>query len=111
MSRRGQGPGNLCATLRIEGCQDNANVLSAMVKGSSGNPVVDRMSIIVSLASAYLRTRVWFEYIESDSNWADGASRKLLEDDWSVSHGCKLTQFLGLFWRKHQNFWTSLRRI
>ena len=74
--------------------QDNANVLSAMVKGASGNPVVDRMAITFSLASAYLRTRVWFEYVESDSNWSDGASRKLYEDEWTQQHGFKLSQFV-----------------
>ena len=53
--------------------KDDANVLSAMVKGSSGSPVVDRLAIVVALACEFLRTRIWFEYVQSDSKWSDGA--------------------------------------
>ncbi len=34
--------------------------------------------------------RVYWEYVESDSNWSDGASRDLLGDPWSRQHGVNL---------------------
>jgi hypothetical protein len=69
-----------------------------MVKGASGSPVVDRMAIVVALACAFLRTRVWFEYIQSDSNWSDGASRKLDLDVWCQTNHFELAQMDLLEW-------------
>ena len=56
---------------------DNAVALGALIKGSSGAPLVDRAAMVAAVASASLRTRVWYEYIESESNWSDSASRAL----------------------------------
>ncbi len=36
---------------------------------------------------AGLGTRSWFEYVESDANWSDGASRMLTEDPWAKANG------------------------
>ena len=33
------------------------------------------------------RSYVWWEYVESDSNWADGASREGPYCRWAASHG------------------------
>ncbi len=60
---------------------DNTVALSSMVKGSSTEPDLARAAASLHLALAYQRSRIWFEYIESDSNWADEPSRSL----WSSS--------------------------
>jgi len=35
------------------------------------------------MALAHLGARAWFEYIQSDSSWADSASRLLHDDPWA----------------------------
>ena len=62
-------------------------MLGAMVRGCSGSPLVDRSAILFSLMSATVHCRVWFEYVQSDSNWSDGASRLLGNDSWAIAHG------------------------
>ena len=58
--------------------EDNSAVLSGLFKGSSGHPMLDAGAAAIHLLLAALGARAWFEYVESDSNWSDGAS-KLLE--------------------------------
>ena len=36
---------------------------------------------------AGLQARGWFEYVESDANWSDGASRMMLDDPWILKEG------------------------
>ncbi len=56
---------------------DNTVALSAVVKGSSSDPDLARAAAAIHLSMALSGTRVWFEYIESESNWADEPSRAL----------------------------------
>ena len=72
---------------------DNAVALGALIKGSSGAPLVDRAAMIAAVASASLRTRVWYEYIESESNWSDSASRVLGLCPFCRKHGFELVEF------------------
>ena len=55
--------------------EDNSAVLSGLVKGSSGHPMLDAGAATIHLLLAALGARVRFAYVESDSNWSDGASR------------------------------------
>ena len=71
---------------------DNAAVLSAMIKGGSRCEDVDRAAGVVALICAQIQARVWFEYVESKSNWADGVSRLLHADQWSRQNGFELSQ-------------------
>ena len=41
----------------------------------------------LQLLVARMGSRIWFEYIESDSNWADGISRNGVLDQWALEHG------------------------
>ena len=50
---------------------DNTVALSAVVKRSSSDPDLARAAAAIHLSMALSGTRVWFEYIESESNWAD----------------------------------------
>ena len=53
----------------------NVAALSAFIRGNFEAIDVDRAAAVVSLAAAWLQTRIWFEYVESGSNWADELSR------------------------------------
>ena len=37
-----------------------------------------------------MRFRPWFEFIKSEANWSDGASRDLLGDTFAAEHGFEL---------------------
>jgi len=45
---------------------------------------LDRSACVASLVMGRLCTRLWFEYVESHSNWSDGISRLLSADPFSV---------------------------
>ena len=66
---------------------DNSVALSAMVKGTSSEPDLARATAALHLALAAKSCRMWFEYVESDSNWADEPSRKLWESTFLHRHG------------------------
>jgi len=59
---------------------DNVAALSAFIKGGSDAVDLDRSACVASLLVRRLCARVWFEYIESHSNWSDGVSRLLSAD-------------------------------
>ena len=67
--------------------EDNSAVLSGLIKGSSGHPMLDAGAAAIHLLLAALGARAWFEYVESDANWSDGASRLLTKDPWTKANG------------------------
>ncbi len=71
---------------------DNVATLSAFIKGGCDAPDLDRAAVVVSLAIARSGARVWFEHIESKSNWADDFSRLRGEDTWCPVNGFALRQ-------------------
>ena len=66
--------------------EDNSAVLSGLVKGASGHAMLDAGAATIHLLLASLGARAWFEYVESDSNWSDGASRSLADDPWAKAN-------------------------
>ena len=70
--------------------EDNAALLSGLVKGTSGHAQLDSGAACVHLLLAALGTRTWFEYVESDANWSDGDSRLLNHDPWAIANGFKV---------------------
>ena len=64
--------------------EDNSVVLSGLAKGASGEEDLDAGVACTHLLLAQLR---WWEYVESDSNWSDGASRLLDQDVWLRQQG------------------------
>ena len=64
--------------------------MSGLVKGSSGHPMLDAGAATIHLLLAALGARAWFEYVESDANWSDGASRSLATDPWARANGFKV---------------------
>ena len=61
-------------------------MLSGLVKGASGHAMLDAGAATIHLLLASLGARALFEYIESDSNWSDGASRSLADDLWAKAN-------------------------
>ncbi len=43
--------------------------------------------------------RVWFEWVDSDSNPADGLSRDGILDSWSIAQGWDLAEAPVIDWR------------
>ena len=67
--------------------EDNSVVLAALIKGSRGNPQLDAAVMVVHTAISCLGCRIWFEYIESESNCADEPSRLLARSPWPLENG------------------------
>jgi hypothetical protein len=66
---------------------DNTSALAAAVRGSSSDPDVASMTQLLYVLAYSADVRIFGEYVESDSNWADGASRDLLDDPWARANG------------------------
>ena len=66
---------------------DNVAALMAMVRGRANSPDLDRMAEVLQGAMLALEVWLYFEWIESDSNWSDGISRTGLCDPWQSSNG------------------------
>ena len=66
--------------------EDNAAVLASVIKGASSEEELDSGMASVHTILAALGTRVWFEWVESQANWSDGASRLLESDTWAPAH-------------------------
>ena len=66
---------------------DNVAALMAMVRGRANSPDVDRMAEILQGAMFALGIWLYFEWVESNSNWSDGISRSGLKDTWQAANG------------------------
>ncbi|CAE7884921.1 unnamed protein product [Symbiodinium necroappetens] len=69
---------------------DNIAALMALVRGRSDSPELDHMAQTVHILLFHLRCYLYFEWVPSGSNWADGISRDGFEDRWWRSHGFKV---------------------
>ena len=65
---------------------DNVATYLPLFKKEDGPDAVDlgKSACMASLAMGRLCTRVWFEYVESHSNWPVGISRLLSADPFCV---------------------------
>ena len=55
---------------------DNQGALSALIGGFSTDPDTSAIACMYQLIAASCSVRVWFEYVESEANIADGPSRE-----------------------------------
>ena len=65
---------------------DNIAALMALVRGRSDSKDLDVMAMQVQCLLYGLESWIYFEWIESASNWADGISRVGLPDPWLQRH-------------------------
>ena len=66
---------------------DNEASATAMIKGDSRLPAVGVMAMCVQLLLIRYNIAVWFEWVDSDSNLADGLSRDGATDPWTLEQG------------------------
>ena len=72
---------------RILWLVDNSASLHALIKGTSSNPTLGRAVELYHMFCYWFQVTVWFEFVDSDSNFADGISRDLHEDSFSRGLG------------------------
>ena len=66
---------------------DNTAALMALIRGRSNSPDLDKLAGSIHAALFAMQIWMYFEWVESKSNWADGISREALEDEWYQRHG------------------------
>ena len=72
---------------------DNQAAVVAAVKGCSREGDVHEIAHPAAILRGRNQVRVWFEWIDSDSNPSDGLSRLGVADDWSKQQGWQLQEF------------------
>ena len=73
--------------------KDNEAAARAVIKGDSRLEVVGAMAMCVQLLLIRCNIAVWFEWVDSDSNLADGLSRDGAEDSWTLKQDWELHEF------------------
>ena len=66
---------------------DNLAALYALVKGDSREKDLNVMAEAIDALTFELQTRIYFEWVESASNWAHGISRDGMKDEWWQRNG------------------------
>ena len=61
---------------------DNTAALMAMVRGRSDSEDLDQLAVIIHALMYGLQAAIYFEWVESKSNWSDGISREGRHDSW-----------------------------
>eukprot|EP00971_Amphidinium_carterae_P337842 6474885-Amphidinium_carterae.1 len=56
-----------------------------MVRGCAREPILDRSVSLAHLLCAKHSIQMWFEFVDSKSNWSDGISRALGMDEFATS--------------------------
>ncbi len=69
---------------------DNTSALAAAVRGAASDPDAASMTQLLYALAYSADVRIFWEYVESESNWADGASRGLLDGPWARANGFDL---------------------
>eukprot|EP00435_Cladocopium_sp_Y103_P038090 s83_g10.t1 len=72
---------------------DNESAVSTLVRCASSQCDVHEIAQYSHYLLHMLRSRVWYEWIDSDSNPSDGLSRLGLEDEWTQSQNWDLKAF------------------
>ncbi|CAE8593710.1 unnamed protein product, partial [Polarella glacialis] len=63
---------------------DNTAALMAMVRGRSDSADLDRLALMIHAAMFALEVWIYFEWVETKSNWSDGISRDAENFKWHV---------------------------
>ena len=68
-------------------CVGNTAALSGVVVGKSEERINRHLVAWFWMLACRLRCRIWIEYVDSDSNRADGIIRLYAEDPFAKDHG------------------------
>ncbi len=71
---------------------DSTAAMPSFVRGVSANPDLERIVGLFRMLAYHLDVQVWFEWVDSDSNWSDGVSRDLASDPFAAELGFRLQQ-------------------
>lgn len=71
---------------------DNQSAIATLVRGTSGCIDMSQIAATAHLFFARLHCRVWFEYVQSESNPSDGLSRDGVRDKWTRNQPWALHQ-------------------
>ena len=71
---------------------DNEAACTAYIKGSSSSTDVDHLASIEHLVACRSSLRVWYEWVDSESNISDGLSRQGLIDPYAVAQQWQLRE-------------------
>ena len=71
---------------------DSQSAVEALIKGTCSASDVADIANVAHLLWLLLRTRVWIEWVDSDSNPSDGLSRDGLSDAWTTQQGWALSE-------------------
>ena len=88
---------------------DNTVALSSLVKGMPKETHISRIVEAVHILMCRLDCRIWFEFVKSDDNWADGISRVGFRDELVVETRARLhpLQMSANWWSAAiTEFWT-----
>ena len=91
---------------------DNTAALSGLVKGASKEPVNEKLIAHYWAAAFRLDARIWLEYVDSKSNWADGISREYDKDVFVKKYKVKTRRLTRPFhWLRDnpQDMWDDSR--
>ena len=55
------------------------------MKGHCNDPLLHIFTQLIHLLLFKLDVRVWWEWVETDANWSDGASRLFADCDWAAN--------------------------
>ncbi len=70
---------------------DNEAAVSSLIRGGSRTEDVEEVAVAAHLLFQSLGAQVWFEWIDSDSNPADGLFRGGVSDEWTAKQCWHLT--------------------
>ena len=62
---------------------DNESAVSSLIRGAAKPEDIDKIAAFSASRTTSLRARIWWEWIDSDSNPSDGLSRDGLLDEWT----------------------------
>ena len=85
---------------------DNTSAMHSFVKGAAKDAALERLVNITWMLAFHLRCSIWFEWVDTDSNWADNLSRDLKDCRFTRELGYEPTQmqsglqFWELGWRE-----------
>ena len=63
--------------------------MASFVKGASADQQLEKVVGLTWIIAFHLRTQIWFEWVDSNSNWSDGISRDFGSDEVSKRLGFK----------------------
>ncbi len=71
---------------------DNTSAMASFVKGTSKSAELEKIVGLFWMLAWHFDILVWFEWVDSDSNWSDGASRLFQEDPFASAHQFRMQE-------------------